>query len=74
MTLQMHYQEKYEQGVLQGIKQGKAEGKAEEIVSMGEEFQLSREAILKKLQEKLGVGIQQAEEYFKMFAKETAAV
>ena len=70
MTLQMHYQEKYEQGVLQGIKQGKAE----EIVSMGEEFQLSREAILKKLQEKLGVGIQQAEEYFKRFAKGTAAV
>ncbi len=36
------------------------EGKAEEIVSMGEEFQLPREAILKRLQEKLGVGIQQA--------------
>ena len=63
-----------QEGRMEGRAEGRAEGKAEEIVSMGEEFQLPREAILKRLQEKLGVGIQQAEEYFKRFAKGTAAV
>ncbi len=60
------------QGIAQGIAQGRtegiAQGRAEEIISMGEDFQLSKDAILGKLQEKLGIGALEAEEYWEKYA------
>lgn len=49
--------------------EGRLEGRAEEIIEMGYEFKLSEEEILTRLQKKLDVSLQKAQEYFKMFSK-----
>lgn len=49
--------------------EGKLEGRAEEIIEMAYEFKLSEEEILTRLQKKLDVSLQKAQEYFKMFIK-----
>lgn len=49
--------------------EGKAEGKAEEIVETGYEFGLSENDILERLQRKLNVSLQKAQEYFNMYKK-----
>lgn len=49
--------------------EGRLEGRAEEIIETGHEFGLSEEEILTRLQKKLGVSLQKAQEYFKMFDK-----
>lgn len=54
-----------------GKSEGKAEGKAEEIIETGYEFGLSENDILERLQRKLNVSLQKAQEYFNMFAKQT---
>ncbi len=46
------------------------EGRAEEIIDSGFEFGLSEEDILSRLQRKLGVSLQKAQEYFNMFGKQ----
>ncbi|MDE6015134.1 MAG: Rpn family recombination-promoting nuclease/putative transposase [Acetatifactor sp.] len=51
--------------------EGRAEGKAEGIIEMGVEYGLSENAILEKLQNKLGVSLQTAMEYLCMFGKKT---
>ena len=50
---------------------GKAEGKAEEIIETGYEFGMSENDILERLQTKLDVSLQKAQEYFNMFTKQT---
>lgn len=49
--------------------EGRAEGRAEEIVETGYEFGLSDQAILERLQKKLGITPDKAQEYFTMFQK-----
>ena len=50
-------------------KEGKLEGKAEEIVEIGYEFGLSENDILERLQTKLNISLQKAQEYLAMFGK-----
>jgi hypothetical protein len=50
-------------------KDGIIEGRAEEIIAMGDEFGLSESDILTKLQEKLDISSQKAQEYFRQFGK-----
>lgn len=57
------------EGRLEGRLEGKLEGSAEEIIETGHEFGLSEEEILIRLQKKLDVSLQKAQEYFKMFSK-----
>lgn len=54
-----------------GKAKGKAEGRAEEIIETGFEFGLSESDILDRLQKKLNVSFQKAQEYFNIFNKQT---
>ena len=60
-----------EESETKGKAKGKIEGKAEEIVETGYEFGLSENDILERLQRKLDVPLQKAQEYFNMFKKQT---
>lgn len=51
--------------------EGKVEGRAIEIVETGFEFGLSEEDILNRLQKKLNISLQMAQEYLNMFGKQT---
>ena len=51
--------------------QGRAEGRAEEIIAAGYEFGLSEKTILERLQKKLAITPQQAQEYLATYTKET---
>lgn len=51
------------------FEETRTEGRAEEITETGHEFGLSEEEILIRLQKKLDVSLQKAQEYFKMFSK-----
>ena len=53
-----------------GVKEGIKEERAEEIIEMGHEFGLSEHDILDKLQKKLDISLQKAQEYFAMFAEQ----
>ena len=52
------------------IRKGKAEGKAEQIIEMGQEFGLDDAAILKRLQDKIGLSFEQATDYLKKFGRQ----
>lgn len=52
-------------------KDSKAEGKAEGIIETGLDCGLSKNDILERLQQKLNIPIQTAQEYFNMFGKQT---
>ena len=49
----------------------RAEGRAEEIIAAGYEFGLSEKTILERLQKKLAITPQQAQEYLATYTKET---
>ena len=49
------------------IRHGRAEGKAEEIIEMGQEFGLDDAAILKRLQEKIGLSLEKAAAYLEQY-------
>ncbi|MCM1251697.1 MAG: Rpn family recombination-promoting nuclease/putative transposase [Clostridium sp.] len=66
MTLLMRDQENIEKG----IEKGKIEGRAEEIIEMGYEFNLSEADILKRLQNKLDISLQTAQEYLLRFGSQ----
>lgn len=51
-----------EEGILEGIAKGKIEGRAQEIIELGYEVHLSEDDILERLQRKLNVSIQTAQE------------
>lgn len=53
------------------IRKGKAEGKAEGIIETGLEFGLSEEDILMRLQKKLNISLQKAQDYMDKFAQQT---
>ena len=52
-----------------GIAEGRSEGRAEEIIETGYEFGLSEQDILERLQKKLSISLQKAQEYLLMFGK-----
>ena len=54
-----------------GIAEGRVEGRAEEIIETGYEFGLSEQDILERLQKKLSISLQKAQEYLLMFGKRT---
>ena len=54
-----------------GIAEGRSEGRAEEIIETGYEFGLSEQDILERLQKKLSISLQKAQEYLLMFGKRT---
>jgi predicted solute-binding protein len=51
------------------FEETRTEGRAEEIIAMGDEFGLSESDILSKLQEKLNISSQKAQEYLWKFRK-----
>lgn len=61
----------WEEGKEKGKAEGKAEGEAKGIVETGFDFGLSEKDILERLQEKLDVSLQMAQEYLKRFGKQT---
>ena len=58
------------EGIAEGKAEGIAEGKAEEIVEMGQEFGLDDAAILKRLQEKIGLSIEMAAVYLERYGRQ----
>lgn len=56
----------------EGRAEGREEGRAVEIVEMGREFGLSDADILNRLQEKLNLSLQKAQEYFEIYEKNFA--
>ena len=56
-----------EAGMAAGKAEGKAEGRAEEIIEMGQEFGLDDAAILKRMQDRIGLSMEQASAYLKHF-------
>lgn len=58
-------------GIEKGIEKGKTEGRAEEIIETGFEFGLSEKDILDRLQTKLDISLQTAQEYLLRFGKQT---
>lgn len=44
-------------------------GKAEEIIEMGKEFGLDDAAILKRMQDRIGLSLEQASAYLKQYGK-----
>ena len=53
------------------FEETRTEGRAEEIVETGYEFGLSENDILERLQKKLNISLQKAQEYLKMFGRQT---
>lgn len=58
-------------GIEKGKAEGKVEGKAEGIIETGLEFGLSEEDILMRLQKKLNISLQKAQDYMDKFAQQT---
>ena len=52
------------------IRKGREAGKAEEIIEMGQEFGLDDAAILKRLQEKIGLSLETAAAYLEQYGKQ----
>ena len=67
------FEETRKEGLEQGLKTGRIEGQARGIVELGLEFGLSKEDILKKLEDKLNISLQKAQEYLVMFEKQTCS-
>lgn len=55
----------------EGKIEGKIEGKAEGIIETGIDLGLAEDDILQRLQTKLNVSLQKAQEYFEAFGKQT---
>ena len=58
-------------GMCTVFEETRLEGEAKGIVELGLEFGLSKEDILKKLEDKLNISLQKAQEYLVMFGKQT---
>lgn len=61
----------FEETRKEGVAQGLAEGEAKGIIETGYEFGLSEDDILTRLQKKLNISLQKAQEYLSMFGKQT---
>ena len=55
--------------VRQGIRQGMNEGEAKMLIEMGQEYGMDDGAILKRMQEKIGLSLEQAVSYLKQYGK-----
>ena len=62
------------EGIEEGIKEGIVEGKAAGIVETGVDVGLSDKEILDKLQIKLNISLQMAQEYFSKYGKDRQKV
>ena len=71
MEAQRYQRSVIETGRIEGREEGRAEGRAEEIIAAGYEFGLSEKTILERLQKKLAITPQQAQEYLATYTKET---
>ena len=60
------------EGKAEGKAEGKTEGNAEGIIETGLDLGLSENDILERLQKKLGISLQKAQEYFNIFGKQMA--
>lgn len=58
-------------GIVQGRSLGIIEGEAKGIIETGSEFGISKEDILERLQKKLNISIEKAQEYFALFGQKT---
>lgn len=67
MTLAMLKQENYEKGK----EEGRAEGRARGIIETGLDFGLSEDELLTRLQNKLKISYEMAQEYLEKFGKQT---
>ena len=67
--------ESRQEGICLGVEEGRSlgitEGEAKGIIETGCEFGIPREDILSRLQKKLNVSMEQAQEYFSIFGKQT---
>lgn len=61
----------FEETWAEGRAEGKTEGKAEGIIEIGFDCGLSESDIVEKLQEKLNISVQKAQEYFCLYTKQT---
>ena len=63
------------EGIAEGIEKGKTEGRAEGIaegiIETGLDFGLSESAILERLQQKMQISLEKAQEYFAMYSVQT---
>ena len=59
------------EGEAKGEAKGEVKGEAKGIIETGFDFGLSENDILERLQKKLDISLHQAQEYLKMFAKQT---
>ncbi len=56
--------------IRKGRAEGRVEGKAEEIIGIGQEFGLDDAAILKRLQEKIGISLEMATSYLERYGRQ----
>ena len=59
------------EGEVRGRAEGETRGEAKGMIEICLDMSFSKEDILKKLQEKLNISLQQAGEYFEMYGKRT---
>ena len=65
------FEETAKEGEARGEARGEVRGEARGIIDTCHDFGLPDEDILKKLQEKMNISLQTAQEYLRMFEKET---
>ena len=63
-------QQGIQQGMQQGIQQGIYQGKAQIIIEMGQEEGMDDATILKRLQDKVGLSVEQATVYLEKYGKQ----
>ncbi len=64
------FEETRKEGIAQGLAEGEKIGEAKGIIETGYEFGLSKDDILERLQNKLNISVQKAQEYMSMFGKQ----
>ncbi len=72
MYMSKVFRETWAEGEAKGREEGREEGRAEGIIETGEEFGLSKDAIIERLQKNLDISIQKAQGYYERFKKECA--
>ena len=58
-----------QQGMQQGIQQGIYQGKAQIIIEIGQEEGMDDATVLKRLQDKVGLSVEQATAYLEKYGK-----
>ena len=56
--------------IRKGRELGEIKGRAEQIIEMGREFGLDDASILKRMQDKIGLSLEQATAYLEQFGKQ----